>query len=74
MFSHAFYFLLLLLAPLNFQIDAALSLSSSEDTETTETRNQAKVDKMLRQKYEASSWKHPGEKKLGELYQFEYFH
>ncbi|EDS28366.1 conserved hypothetical protein [Culex quinquefasciatus] len=41
------------------KIDAALSLSSSEDTETTETRNQAKVDKMLRQKYEASSWKHP---------------
>ncbi|XP_058819355.1 uncharacterized protein KIAA0513 isoform X2 [Topomyia yanbarensis] len=41
------------------KIDAALSLSSSEDTETTENRNQAKVDRMLRQKYEASLWKHP---------------
>ncbi|XP_058446787.1 uncharacterized protein KIAA0513 isoform X1 [Malaya genurostris] len=43
------------------KIDAALSLSSSEDTETTENRNQAKVDTMLRQKYEASHWKHPAD-------------
>uniref|UniRef100_A0A8D8ERS5 Uncharacterized protein KIAA0513 n=1 Tax=Culex pipiens TaxID=7175 RepID=A0A8D8ERS5_CULPI len=53
------------------KIDAALSLSSSEDTETTETRNQAKVDKMLRQKYEASSWKHPEDPVVGQKIDFE---
>ncbi|XP_065085116.1 uncharacterized protein KIAA0513 isoform X2 [Ochlerotatus camptorhynchus] len=46
------------------KIDAALSLSSSEDTETTEHRNQAKVDTMLRKKYEAAHWKHPASNAL----------
>ncbi|XP_052864157.1 uncharacterized protein KIAA0513 [Anopheles cruzii] len=41
------------------KIDAALSLSSSSDTETTANRNQIKVDDMLRRKYESSNTKHP---------------
>uniref|UniRef100_A0A182JUG6 SBF2 domain-containing protein n=1 Tax=Anopheles christyi TaxID=43041 RepID=A0A182JUG6_9DIPT len=41
------------------QIDAALSLTSSSDTETTANRNQMKVDDMLRRKYESSNMKHP---------------
>ncbi|XP_035779409.1 uncharacterized protein KIAA0513-like isoform X1 [Anopheles albimanus] len=42
------------------KIDAALSLTSSSDTETTANRNQMKVDDMLRRKYESSNMKHPG--------------
>ncbi|XP_058446788.1 uncharacterized protein KIAA0513 isoform X2 [Malaya genurostris] len=53
------------------KIDAALSLSSSEDTETTENRNQAKVDTMLRQKYEASHWKHPDDHAVSHEVDFE---
>ncbi|XP_053675145.1 uncharacterized protein KIAA0513 [Anopheles nili] len=41
------------------KIDAALSLTSSSDTETTANRNQMKVDDMLRRKYESSNMKHP---------------
>ncbi|XP_055549060.1 uncharacterized protein KIAA0513 isoform X1 [Wyeomyia smithii] len=53
------------------KIDAALSLTSSEETETTENRNQAKVDSMLRQKYEAAHWKHPDDHTAGNEVDFE---
>uniref|UniRef100_A0A182MZB2 SBF2 domain-containing protein n=1 Tax=Anopheles dirus TaxID=7168 RepID=A0A182MZB2_9DIPT len=47
-------------------IDAALSLTSSSDTETTANRNQMKVDDMLRRKYESSNMKHPDDVARGE--------
>uniref|UniRef100_A0A182QGY7 SBF1/SBF2 domain-containing protein n=1 Tax=Anopheles farauti TaxID=69004 RepID=A0A182QGY7_9DIPT len=48
------------------KIDAALSLTSSSDTETTANRNQMKVDDMLRRKYESSNMKHPDDVARGE--------
>ncbi|XP_055597120.1 uncharacterized protein KIAA0513 [Uranotaenia lowii] len=53
------------------KIDAALSLSSSEETETTEGRLQAKVDNMLRQKYEAAQWKQPDDRSESQEIDFE---